>query len=696
MLKFIEKIFFILLFLSTSLVFSQKVDSLQKLLEQNLGKNDTFSIQILTKLADCYRDSNMSRFSEYAAQAYSIAMQLKDSIKLAELSVYMADSEYERKVYAIAMGKYFGAYKVFASVGRKNDAGMCLVKIATCYIEKDMDNAAKELLRQALSIFQETNDISGIAAVNENLGVIEMKNGFDEEALKKFQKVIDMYKNVENKHKIADVYTLASIVSRNSEEYETAKAYLDSALAIYSELRDNKNIANVHSLNGDLLMEQETYSLAEVSYNKANQIYIRFQNDEKMTEILLKLGILNFKQDLKNAATPFLQKTYELSVENGYGVLRREACLYLSKISSVNLDFKKAYEYQREYIKIRDSISLAKKQEDMGGLQEVFEAKKKEDELQILKLQNEAQETIIRNEKIMRYMLIGIAILGIGIMVFLYKQNRQKSKITRMLVDKNEQIEQGQKQLIETLNNLSKNEQELREANLTKVKLFSIIAHDLRNPIGTAKEMLHLLAADFSKFDYETVSEIIKSLSESSDATYNLLENLLMWARTQNDTLTYRPEIASVNKLIQNNIDSMMGSATKKSIRMFAEMPTEISAYFDSYMVTTVVRNLISNAVKFTHDKGEVKIIATIKETENIVQISFIDTGVGISPENMKKLFDKGQQFSTYGTHNEKGSGLGLTLCKEFIEKNKGQIFVESEVGKGSIFTITLPFKEIS
>lgn len=236
---------------------------------------------------------------------------------------------------------------------------------------------------------------------------------------------------------------------------------------------------------------------------------------------------------------------------------------------------------------------------------------------------------------------------------------------------------------------LRESERKLIQANATKDKLFSIIAHDLRGPIGTIVSFLEILVDQTDSYTEEDMKTFLLEMKSSSETTYNLLDNLLNWALSQKGAIDYQPENLVINDIVNENIELLSANAKKKSIKLFSDISDTAIAFFDKNMITTVLRNLISNALKFTQMGGEVKISAFDKV--NFVEIAVSDNGTGITEENLKKLFHTESNFTTIGTSSEKGTGLGLILCREFIEKHGGTIWVETEVGKGSKFIFTLP-----
>jgi PAS domain S-box-containing protein len=233
-------------------------------------------------------------------------------------------------------------------------------------------------------------------------------------------------------------------------------------------------------------------------------------------------------------------------------------------------------------------------------------------------------------------------------------------------------------------------EAKLKEANATKDKLFSIIGHDLRSSIGSFEPILELLT-DGNNLDESEKNVLLNALIQGSKTAYSLLENLLSWASGQSNRLNLEPVNFYINEIIDSNIELLSSSAYHKSITISPNIKERISVFADRNSIDLVVRNLISNAIKFTNEKGFIAI--DVSDSENFVEIGISDNGVGIKKELAENLFSSNSFYTTLGTNFEKGSGLGLVLCKDFVEKNGGKIRVESEVGKGSRFAITIPNK---
>ncbi len=285
--------------------------------------------------------------------------------------------------------------------------------------------------------------------------------------------------------------------------------------------------------------------------------------------------------------------------------------------------------------------------------------------------------------------IVYLIIIVVAIIAFIKRREsilkNDKKILEQKVLERTLQIEEQNKLII------SKN-QELNELNRTKDKFFSIIGHDLGNQFNIIVGFLEVLVSDFKKLDSGKVEHHLTNIYNSSKQAFNLLENLLTWARMQTNRIHYNPEKFIVTKKIDDSIELLSGALAKKNIQIEVFSDEENIVYADVNMFSTVFRNLVTNAIKFTHENGNISI--HIRRKDDFCEICVKDYGVGISVEDIQKIFRIDNKHKTVGTMGEKGTGLGLILCKEFVEKNGGQISVKSAVGKGSEFCFILPFAE--
>jgi len=242
---------------------------------------------------------------------------------------------------------------------------------------------------------------------------------------------------------------------------------------------------------------------------------------------------------------------------------------------------------------------------------------------------------------------------------------------------------------------IQKQNTELSKLNATKDKFFSIIAHDLKSPFNTMLGFSKLLVHNFDSFDVPKQKQFLDVLSRNISNTYKLLENLLLWSSSQRGAVLYHPERENLYLLVMETIELLNPSAVKKSISLINRVSEEVYVHADKNMLSTILRNLISNAIKFTPKGGNVEIgcrVSPVKTRHGVSHEIYVkDSGVGIREEKLLTIFNVSDKISTIGTDGETGTGLGLTICKEFVTKHDGEIWVKSEIGKGSEFTFTLP-----
>ncbi|WP_207690445.1 hybrid sensor histidine kinase/response regulator [Desulfonema limicola] len=242
---------------------------------------------------------------------------------------------------------------------------------------------------------------------------------------------------------------------------------------------------------------------------------------------------------------------------------------------------------------------------------------------------------------------------------------------------------------IETHLNICSQKKKLKEVNAQKDDFFSIIAHDMRNIFNGLTGTSWLISEAVNNDNYQNMKTLAKRMNESSENAYSLLENLLKWSRLQKDCIKYEPQRISINELVSRVVNNFKANAHMKTITLSYSVPPDTWAVADINMTDIIMRNLVSNAVKFTEKGGRVSIYA--KNTGDYIEISVCDTGTGICEQDFHKIMRIDVKYKKEGTEGEQGTGMGLLLCKDFIEKNQGTIKIKSKPGIGSEFTIRLP-----
>ena len=259
-------------------------------------------------------------------------------------------------------------------------------------------------------------------------------------------------------------------------------------------------------------------------------------------------------------------------------------------------------------------------------------------------------------------------------------------EITGYIVHINEISERKQAEML-----LEKQAKELQELNATKDKFMSIIAHDLRSPFNAIIGFSDLMIKNFHQLDEETFLKGLKIIESASNHAYKLLENLLIWARNQTEKSQYSPEMLNLSQLVHEALKTIESTAVHKKISFSTSINKNLQVFADQNMLDSIIRNLVTNAIKFSFKEGKVRIKAIL--TENGVCISVSDKGIGISSDRLASIFEIDKHTNTNGTENELGSGLGLILCKDFVTRHNGKIWIESTLNKGTKVSFTLPLK---
>jgi signal transduction histidine kinase len=345
----------------------------------------------------------------------------------------------------------------------------------------------------------------------------------------------------------------------------------------------------------------------------------------------------------------------------------RKCALTLYKVYKNKKDFDTALEYHELYQSLSDTLSRNEKNKSFTMLKTKIEHEKQKENLI-----NQNKMALAKQKN---YVNAALCILLVFLVVtFLMRRSERIQKKLNI-------------ELYNKTTELVKNEQELRDINETKDKLFSIIGHDLRGPIGAFQGLVKLYRD--KEIGKEEFLDFIPKLGADIDHISFTLNNLLSWGQTQMNGSVTKPTIVSLENIVDDNINLLTEIATSKSISLVNKLPENTLVWSDSNQIDIVLRNLMSNALKFTPNKGLITINAV--ERANNWEISVRDTGVGMDREALDKVFSDNANITTYGTNNEKGTGLGLSLCKEMVEKNGGTIWVESILNRGTSFYFTVP-----
>ena len=592
--------------------------------------------------------------------------------------------------------------------------------------------SAVHSLKKSAVIYQKLDSLEKFAEVTNLIGTIYDNLGDYDEALKQYLLCLNAL-NDENLESRVYVLNNIALIHLSGKNYEKAKSYLDEAIKT-AKLNDlNESLTFPYHNLGDVYANQQKYDSALFYYNESYKIDV-LNNDQEGVGINLKamaqvycdngkldqakshledaleslesgnklylsatftcLGEVYLKKNQFKNAIKFAEKGMVLGTKLQAKNEIKQAAEVLSQIYKKKGDFRNALQYTEMYGSYKDSLFNETKTLQLA----LLNLKQMESEKEFLKVDNELKSAKMDDQQMLiekqTYTVIVVSfglILCFLILVILTNANRDKKIANKQLVNQKKEIEK----IISTLQSLNKDighqKEELEESNKIKDKLISIVSHDFRSPLNSLEGVLMLLAD--GHINKSETKSIARDLRLKVNITTNLLDNLLNWAKNQMQGINPIPEAFDISELIDETINLTELQAQNKGvdIKMALTIDPGQKVFGDYEMIKLVVRNLVSNAIKFTGKGGELLVQAN--REKDFLKVSVRDSGIGMTDGQLSNLFTN-QAHSTLGTSYEKGSGLGLMLCKDFIEKNGGQLFVQSREGEGSTFSFTIPIHQ--
>lgn len=606
-------------------------------------------ISILLKLAEELGNTDMNKRSQYAKEAYSLAHQMGDSLQKGDAARILGVSYAIQGVYGEAAKLFTESYNLAIKFGTQKQQTVTLVNLGGIYfIQDDWENCLL-YSRKALANAARISDNGTVAATHEAMGLVFLNTHQLDSSEYHFRKAIDLYKILGKKREMANAMSSFSGVYQEKKQYQQAINQLQQAESIFQREDGNK------------LSSQQVSALL-------NRAAVRFlMNDFQAASTKLNLVIETSKQQ---GLLNYLVQAYRIQ----------------SRIDSALQNFSSSLAWMNKYIIIKDSIAALDKESKLEATMAFYESKSKDDAVTLLNSQNELAEIQLTNQRV----TLGVVLLALFILALLtaelIRRNRQVRLTNQRLANKQRVIQKKNQNLEEVGRQLMTQKSELEELNQTKDRWFGVISHDFRHPLTVLHGALDLIIEDdLSPQERRSVfADIQKRLSRTS----YLLDNLLFWAQHQMDGWKANYESMKIDELLLPVIDVVEGWAKEKSINFECICESKFQIQTDPEAIRLVIRNLLSNSIKYSFP-GQTIIIRAL-ELEGEWRISVTDHGVGMTEEQIESIFGSGQR-STLGTHNEKGSGLGLSLCRDFVNFLGGSLKVESEPERKTTFTLRLP-----
>jgi signal transduction histidine kinase len=459
------------------------------------------------------------------------------------------------------------------------------------------------------------------------------------------------------------------------KKFSPAKATYLKAIKFYKHLGDEINLIVVMNNIGRLEEEIKQNDSAMRYYRLGLSLADEITDSTASLEVTLNTANLLFKINRYSEAKTLLNKEIRISDNAGLTGYLTKGRQMMAKLLFKQGNYKDAYNQLSRSIRFSDSISLIRNKQRIDELGAKYKKDIKEARILIPQRQEPNGPLNFIKSTFALCLIILIAILIGAISAFFYIRIKNKEKIANLLLESNHQLE------------LQKTK--LKLVGMAKDKFYTITSQDLRTPFTTILGFADILKEEYGTLEEKEKMLYIRAIHSSSFNIYELLKNLHDWSRLQSETLESKSIAFDLAEMAEQHLQLFTSYAQNKDIQISIESEGHPKSFADRNMVSAIIRNLLNNAIKFTNKGGEVHV--KVMNSDGKVELSVTDTGVGMSEENLKKLFNPDGVFRSKGTADEPGTGLGLILCKKFVTLNNGSIRAESAPGKGSRFTITLP-----
>lgn len=529
---------------------------------------------------------------------------------------------------------------------------------------------SSEAIHQALHYYTLLSYEKGQAIAFNTLGSIYILDNNFNNALLYLKKALEINSKLKLQNAIAGDYNNIGEVYRLMHELDSALLNFQKANRIY--LSDNDTLGKAYTQGniGLVYAEKGDFQKAELFMNNASITLKKLKDYYPIAVYNIYMADIYINKNAYQEALKYALLGLKIGNEEGLKEQIRDASLKLSELYETSGEFKKAFFYQDQYLVYRDSINNEDVIRKMADLRTEFEVGQKQIEVDLLSQEAKTQRVIL-------WGVVIVLVLVFVLTYVLFKLYRLRVRAIK--------ISKRRRQVITAQRN------ELEDLNKTKDKFFSIISHDIRAPVNNFQGVSQLIKLYVESGETQELVRIAKIMDKSSLELSALLDNLLDWAMNQQGKFPYKPEQFSLTEICESNMSMMENLAFAKDINLDLSIDENISINADRNSVSTIIRNLLSNAIKFTPSGGKVKLSLESLGSDAIIEIS--DTGVGIPKDKMNNLFGFKGERSSWGTDGEKGVGLGLNLVHDFVLLNHGEIEVESEEDKGSMFTVTLPIE---
>lgn len=672
-----KKVLFYILFVffGVSASGQANVDSLLHILPTLSGID---SAEACNQLSLYFSGSDSLQSLKFANVALDWSQRNQNDTVKATALFNLGECYYSFDVNEKALEYYLKALDEYKKLNDSLNIGESLNSIGLVYYFSGDYNSAAAKFFNSLDYLKSSETRGNAAHVYSNLGMLNNRIGDNHSAVYNYRFAANLNKQIQDTASLAVNYNGLGVTYYNLTEYDSAKVYYNKALRLFQKLKNRKreaialnNIANIYVNVGDSLSRAMNY------YEDALKVFDELKDVRSKAFVLEGLGSIYREVGEYNKAISSFETSIALAKRHhlGYYIQQlnyNDLSITYERMGKTQL----AFDAFKSYSFYKDSLLQEQRLDQVAELEKKYETQQKEAEISRLNASRQIDQLQIKRDHELRTFGIIAILLLVSIIFVISIAYINKKQINELLNDKNAKIEEQRL--------------ELEKLNASKNKFFSIIAHDLKNPFHTVMGYSYLLSKEYDHLPDMERRKYSSDLYKSASLIFRLLENLLDWSRSQTGRLKYTPQEIDFHDIYENIHSLLKPIADQKHIKLLTEIDDEDAHVFaDPMMLETILRNLMNNAIKFTPDNGWVKTI--VKGDGANVQVCVQDNGIGIQNDELVNLFRIDSKVKRKGTNQEDGSGLGLIICEEFVKKNGGNIWVNSQQGKGSQFYFTIP-----
>lgn len=647
--------------------------------------------------------------------------------ELCEAKIKIGEIVYDHGNYDSALTYFQDAEKMADHYKLESVKAYSLFYIGKYNETKGNFEHAKQFYDQAIEISRKIKDDRQLATILLSRGKNYLSEARLNLALQCYMEAFQLSEHLNDQLLYAEAASHLGGLYLQMDQYEKALEYDKKALTYRADMNNPDGIAKSYNNIGKAFIELKQPDSAFYYFNQSLQFCEKINYKKGRVKALTNIGKMYIQQNKYNKATELLNKAFTISNQAGYNTGIAESSvalanmykntgqtnkaigyyqLSLAKVKATNYDeilegiysglfecyssindYKSALQSHISLLETEKRLLNVENKRQLALLNISFDLERKDKDNQMLRTDNELKELLIKRKNTFMWLIIVALSFTIVLCLTIYNRLYAKKKANRLLEELNHKITNQNNELA-TLNN------ELEKVNLEKDKLFTIIAHELRNPLYWFQNLAEVLSKKYKTMPADKVQKSLSALDESAKNAFHLMDNLLQWSRSKLNRIHPKKTARKLFDLVSDTADMYQTILRHKELHFFNGIPEDIMVYADADLLCCVIRNLISNAIKYTPNHGAINIqcssAAALNGTGQLITVVVSDSGTGIPDANIYRVFDD-NLISMPGLLEEKGSGLGLKLCKDFVELNGGTIWVKSVASSGTQIFFTVP-----